>query len=197
MNELRMGLRFTLLRLIREGFAFALFFASVGEFPCISHDGILVQHVQARAVGFWVALCLACIVLVSGLIPWFWRLPELAKVQFPWRLMTVVEFAVITAACTVDFGKLRRPAFWLLVLAVLPLVQSQILAVRYTVQGIVLARPYMPLPRVEGKEYLPHGLPGAERERGDQLTNLLLKGADLLFARVHLATQPFECLRAL
>ena len=51
--------------------------------------------VQARAVGFWVVLCLACIALVSGLVPWFWRLPELAKVQFPWRLMTVVEFAVV------------------------------------------------------------------------------------------------------
>jgi hypothetical protein len=116
--------------------------------------------VQARTVGFWVVVCLACIALVSGVVPWFWRLPELAKVQFPWRLVTVVEFAAITAGCTVDFGKLRRPAFWLLAAAVLPLVQAEILAVRYTVEGIVLARPYMPLPRVEAKEYLPHGLPG-------------------------------------
>jgi uncharacterized membrane protein len=116
--------------------------------------------VQARAAGFWVVLCLACIVLVSGLVPWFWRLPELAKVQFPWRLMTVVEFAVITAACTVDFGKLRKPAFWLFALAALPLIQSEILAARSVVGVIELTRRYMPLPRVEAKEYLPHGLPG-------------------------------------
>ena len=117
--------------------------------------------VQARAMGFWVVLCLACIVLVSGLVPWFWRLPELAKVQFPWRLMTVVEFAVITAACTVDFGRLRRPAFWLFALAMLPLVQVEILAVPSVVEVVELTHRYMPLPRVEAKEYLPHGLPGA------------------------------------
>jgi hypothetical protein len=116
--------------------------------------------VQARAVGFWIALCLGCIVLVSGLVPWFWWLPELAKVQFPWRLMTMIEFAAITAACSTDFSRPRRPAFWLLALAALPLVQAEVLTVRYVLQGIELARPYMPLPRVEAKEYLPNGLPG-------------------------------------
>jgi hypothetical protein len=121
---------------------------------------VIAVAVQARAVSFWVVLCLASIVLVSGLVPWFWRLPELAKVQFPWRLMTVVEFAAITAACTVDFGKLRKPAFWLFVLAALPLVQAEILAVRSVVGVIELTRRYMPLPRLEGKEYVAHGLPG-------------------------------------
>jgi hypothetical protein len=116
--------------------------------------------VQARALGFWIVLCLACLVLVSGAVPWFWRLPELAKVQFPWRLMTVVEFAAITAACSADLSRLRKPAFWLMVAAALAFVQSGVLTIRYVREGIVLARPYMPLPRVEAKEYLPHGLPG-------------------------------------
>lgn len=115
---------------------------------------------QPRGLGFWVALCLLCLVLVSGLVPWFWRLPELSKVQFPWRLMTVAEFALITAACSADFSRLRRPAFWVLVAAVLPLAQAGILAGRYTVESIELARPYLPLPRLEAKEYLPNGLPG-------------------------------------
>jgi hypothetical protein len=121
---------------------------------------VVAVAVQGRTVVFWIALSLACIVLVSGLVPWFWRLPELAKVQFPWRLMTVVEFAAITAACSIDFSRLRRPAFWLFAMAALPLVQAEILTVRYVVEGIELARPYMPLPRVEAKEYLPNGLPG-------------------------------------
>lgn len=121
---------------------------------------VIAVAVQARAVGFWVVLCLACIVLVSGLVPWFWRVPELAKVQFPWRLMTMVEFAAITAACTVDFGRLRRPAVWLFALAALPLVQVEVLTVPSIVGVIAQTNRYMPLPRVEAKEYLPHGLPG-------------------------------------
>src|SRR5580704_19076693 len=40
---------------------------------------------------FWAAVALACVALMTGLVPWFWQLPELAKVQFPWRLLVVVD----------------------------------------------------------------------------------------------------------
>ena len=48
---------------------------------------------------FWAAVALVCVVLMTGLVPWFWQLPELGKVQFPWRLMVVVDFAIVTAVC--------------------------------------------------------------------------------------------------
>src|SRR5689334_5977773 len=54
---------------------------------------------QARALEFWSVLSLACLALIAGVVPWFWQLPELAKVQFPWRMMPIVEFALITGLC--------------------------------------------------------------------------------------------------
>ena len=52
-----------------------------------------------RELGFWVALGLACLILIAGLLPWFWDLPLVGKVQFPSRLLMVVEFALLTALC--------------------------------------------------------------------------------------------------
>ena len=57
---------------------------------------------------FWGAVALACFLLMTGLFPWFWQLPEVAKVQFPYRLLVVVEFAVITAFCHVRPTRLQR-----------------------------------------------------------------------------------------
>ncbi|HEY4169414.1 MAG TPA: hypothetical protein VGM96_21675 [Reyranella sp.] len=120
---------------------------------------------QARGLSFWPVLCLVCLALVSGLVPWFWRLPELSKVQFPWRLMTVVEFALVTALCSTDFSQRLRPAFALMVVAVLSLSLAVFLGGRYTAEAIEAAQPYMPLPRLEPKEYLPNGLPNDDLGR--------------------------------
>ena len=63
---------------------------------------------ERRELGFWVALGLACLILIAGLLPWFWDLPLVGKVQFPWRLLMVVEFALLTALCLAPLGELRR-----------------------------------------------------------------------------------------
>src|SRR5262249_2869869 len=38
---------------------------------------------------FWALVCIVCLLLVAGAVPWFWQLPFVPKVQFPWRLMIV------------------------------------------------------------------------------------------------------------
>jgi len=44
----------------------------------------------------WAGVAIAGILMLSGAIPFLWKLPFLAQVQFPWRLYVIVEFAVIT-----------------------------------------------------------------------------------------------------
>lgn len=57
---------------------------------------------------FWALVTLVCLALVAGVVPWFWDLPHLAKVQFPWRLMVVVEFAALSALGLMDWRALAR-----------------------------------------------------------------------------------------
>jgi hypothetical protein len=59
---------------------------------------------------FWAALSVVCLLLIAGFLPWFWQLPFVAKVQFPWRLMIVVEFAGITALAWAPWPVRFRPA---------------------------------------------------------------------------------------
>jgi uncharacterized membrane protein len=46
---------------------------------------------------FWFGVCAACFMMISGLLPFLWSLPFLAQVQFPWRLLSIAEFAAVTA----------------------------------------------------------------------------------------------------
>jgi hypothetical protein len=46
---------------------------------------------------FWGAFASFCAALVLGVVPQFWSLPLIERVQFPMRLMPVVEFASATA----------------------------------------------------------------------------------------------------
>jgi hypothetical protein len=49
---------------------------------------------------FWSGLTLFCCAVVAGLVPYFWSLPVVAKVQFPWRALAIAEFGVATALAT-------------------------------------------------------------------------------------------------
>jgi hypothetical protein len=44
----------------------------------------------------WAGLTLGAFVLLSGLVPGVWSIPPMAKVQFPWRAISVEEFALVT-----------------------------------------------------------------------------------------------------
>jgi hypothetical protein len=102
---------------------------------------------RRREAAFWAALAVVCLLLIAGAVPWFWDLPFLAKVQFPWRLMIVVEFAAISALCLMDWRALAgRPSAWparirvaagllgLAALAVLPALDIMVAGIGFRIQ---------------------------------------------------------------
>ena len=110
-----------------------------------------------RELGFWVALGLACLILIAGLLPWFWDLPLVAKVQFPWRLLMVVEFALLTALCLAPLGELRRAVVYVFAAAAVALVPGAMLIVTdaWARTGFVWRTGV--LDRHDVKEYQPAG----------------------------------------
>jgi hypothetical protein len=107
---------------------------------------------------FWAAVALACVVLMTGLFPWFWQLPEVAKVQFPWRLLVVVEFAVITALCHVRPTLQRGPVylFTLALFAAVPGLSLAVLDIRDRVKDMLGKAPTI---ASDVMEYEPRGFP--------------------------------------
>jgi hypothetical protein len=73
---------------------------------------------------FWALVGLLCALFVAGLVPWFWQLPLVEKVQFPFRLLVVTEFAVITALCLMPWPLRSRLAWVALAAAMLAFVPS-------------------------------------------------------------------------
>ena len=110
-----------------------------------------------RELGFWVALSLACLILVAGLLPWFWDLPLVGKVQFPWRLLMVVEFASLTALCLTPLGELRRSVVYLLAAACVALVPGTVLIVTDARARFDFVWRTGTLDRHDVKEYQPAG----------------------------------------
>jgi hypothetical protein len=78
-------------------FATAYAIAAIGVVLALARGGV-GQTLRFEAI-FWALVCLLCLLLVAGAVPWFWKIPFVAKVQFPWRLMIVVEFAAISGLC--------------------------------------------------------------------------------------------------
>ncbi|MBX9946752.1 MAG: hypothetical protein K2Y40_21935 [Reyranella sp.] len=71
---------------------------------------------------FWALVCLVCIALITGVLPWFWQLPFVAKVQFPWRLMIVVDFAAITALCLTPWPARSRAVSYMFIAVIVAFV---------------------------------------------------------------------------
>ncbi len=64
-----------------------------------SAPAILALHLAGqRALAIYAAVC-GC--LAVGLVPAFWSLPVLEKVQFPFRLLPMMEFALATGAAMI------------------------------------------------------------------------------------------------
>jgi hypothetical protein len=112
---------------------------------------------------FWPLATVAVFAALSGLIPGFWSLPLMGKVQFAWRAMGAEEFALVTAIAlspAVELSRLRG-LFLVLALANPGLVadlknliqgrpDAQLLAPGY-VQTLLAKAPDAP-------EYLPRGM---------------------------------------
>jgi hypothetical protein len=114
------------------------------------------KHVEAR---FWAIAAVACIVLLAGALPWFWQLPELAKVQFPWRLMLAVEFAVITAVCLLPPRRLARGELYAFALCVVLLVPGVSYGIAAGAAAVDLALRHQDVRAQDVKEYEPRGFP--------------------------------------
>jgi hypothetical protein len=50
---------------------------------------------DARLV-FWAGVVILVFAAATGLVPGFWSLPLMAKAQFPWRALTIQDFAFVT-----------------------------------------------------------------------------------------------------
>jgi len=107
---------------------------------------------------FWSLLTLLCILLVAGALPWFWLIPFADKVQFPWRLMIVVEFAVVTAFCLAPWTALQQPMRRLLRWSLRVLAPALALLLVGVVYHAVasIAEPESP---ADVKQFLPAGFP--------------------------------------
>jgi len=112
---------------------------------------------RRQEFGFWIAICLVCLALMVGLVPWFWELPLLLKVQFPWRLMVVAEFAAITALCLTPFGAVRPRVAYIFIAAAVALAPGAVLIVTDAAARIDFTWRSRPLDRHDVKEYQPRG----------------------------------------
>lgn len=113
---------------------------------------------------FWTISCFVGLLLIGGLVPWFWELPFIAKVQFPWRLMVAIEFAAITALCLVPVSALRRPAIYAFVAAAVVLVTPLVMIGRDAYNRIVFSQRVDALERRDVKEYQPRGYPQNDQQ---------------------------------
>jgi len=117
----------------------------------------------------WAAIGLVCILLMAGVVPHFWTaVPFVAKVQFPWRLLAVAEFAAVTAFAMAAGQMSRRRMAVLSLVALVAALPGLALLTGHSVRKIVGTQAYwekfqrgagahMP----DASEYLPAGFPPA------------------------------------
>jgi hypothetical protein len=108
---------------------------------------------------FWAILALVSLALIAGLVPYFWRLPIVAKVQFPWRLFVVVEFAVITALCLAPWRDMPRSILLLMTAALIALFPG-FAYMGAGAYGRMMLKAHGDVPTAQDvKEYLPAAYP--------------------------------------
>ena len=121
--------------------------------------GVLMLARWPSEAAFWAITGLVCLLLIAGVVPWFWQLPFVAKVQFPWRLMIVVEFAAITALAGAPWPARLRLARVVFAAAVAALVPGLVSMTEGIVVRAQLARAGQTEPAADLKQFLPAGYP--------------------------------------
>jgi hypothetical protein len=137
-------------------FAGAYGIAAVGVVAGLVLDK--TQHGWRSEAVFWALVCIACLLLMAGVLPWFWRIPFVAKVQFPWRLMLVVEFAAITALCLTPWPAGTRAISLIVIAAIITLVPgvgTMASGIRLRVQASLAEQD----PPQDLRQFLPAGFP--------------------------------------
>jgi hypothetical protein len=112
-----------------------------------------------RELRFWIGTCAVCLLLIAGLVPGFWRIDMMAKVQFPWRLMVVIEFATLTALALVPWQALRLSAVAVFAAAAIALIPGVKLLAIETIDAFAYTRAHLPLEESDMKPYQPRGFP--------------------------------------
>ncbi len=69
---------------------------SFAEAALAAWIGWLAWRTRDVTLRFWAGVTVLVFAAVTGLLPGFWSLPLLAKAQFPWRAMTIQDFAFVT-----------------------------------------------------------------------------------------------------
>lgn len=113
---------------------------------------------------FWAVISLLCAAFVSGAVRWFWELPQTAKVQFPFRLLIVLEFAIVSALCLVPWPARSRLGVAILAAGAAALLPTLYALGRDTHEMLQRPLPQVDNPRYDAFEYLPAGF---DRRPGD------------------------------
>lgn len=131
---------------------------------------------------FWACLGIVCLLLIAGIPPWFWQMPFVAKVQFPWRLMVAVEFAVITALCLMPWPVRFRLARYVFIAAILALVPAVVALMSGISQRVDWSVAHREVP-AELKQFEPAGFPQDPRGGYADLGLEPLKGVPAIVCR--------------
>lgn len=116
---------------------------------------------------FWGALAAVAAAASVGVIPAIWDIPLLAKAQFPWRLLGIVEFATITALASAPRGRFLAGA------AVLGLVTAMLAALNFAPRFFApLDTAALYASRFDAPEYLPKGFQPRDLDRGGRKLDL-------------------------
>jgi hypothetical protein len=110
-------------------------------------------------LAFWIAASLGCLALMAGVVPWVWQISVLARVQFPWRLMSLVEFAIITGVCVAPLDRLGRGVRYLFVVAAMIIVPAIVMIGTNAVARFATTLSGGPLEQRDVKPNEPRGFP--------------------------------------
>lgn len=99
----------------------------------------------------WAAFAIAVMAIVAGFVPFFWSLPMLGQVQFPYRALPIAEFALVTA-----WARLPLDRRFALHIGALPLLVSAIILPGFYTSARDLDRLKHLHP--DTYEYLPRGV---------------------------------------
>jgi hypothetical protein len=139
----------------------------------LSYFGIAIAAMalsrQVAGIRFWAGTGMACFVVVSGLIPQIWQIDLLRQVQFPARLMPIIEVIGVTTLALSARSLLRLPfmvPFALMTFAAVLGTSLAAFRVQKAATEGVEARSVVLSEYRDAVEYLPRGYPIAFDEEG-------------------------------
>ncbi|WP_221793558.1 hypothetical protein [Aquisediminimonas sediminicola] len=122
-----------------------------------------------KPVKFWAGYIFICVMLMTGLVPFFWELPGIRQVQFPWRIFPLVEFAMISLLVMTGLQFPRLVRFFaaqLLAIGMLFYLYMSGALVGQAFSNGAQMRAYYVHRKYDAPEYLPPGYPLGVDEYG-------------------------------